>query len=294
MENITNEIAKIALEYRKQGFSVIPLKSKTKIPLIKWEEYQKRLATEEEITKWFTENPNANIGIVTGKISNLAVIDVEKGGSVSGYVPTVMSGTGGAGHHLFYKYPQGVELHCKTRFRELTDLKAEGGYIVAPNSTHESGGQYKWIISPDQADIVDFPEELLGEIIGESSYRVGIEKIKKGVTEGKRNDSATKYVGHLLAKTEENKWETEVWIKLLEWNENNIPPLGEQELRGVFESVSKLERERTKVAGRHPKSYSESQQGFGLKVGRIRLSKIGFSPGLQELYLYPRMRILLA
>lgn len=243
MQNTTNQTLEMALEYQRQGFSVIPLKPKTKIPLIKWEEYQKRLATEEEIKKWFTENPNANIGIITGKISNLAVIDVEKGGSISGYIPTVMSGSGGAGHHLFYRYPQNVELHCKTRFRELTDLKAEGGYIVAPNSIHESGGQYKWIISADQAEIVDFPEDLLGEILGEKS-KMGIGEIKEGVSKGKRNESATRYAGHLLAKTEEDKWETESWPKLLEWNKKNIPPLGEQELRGVFESVSELERKK--------------------------------------------------
>ena len=40
---------------------------------ILWTEYQNRLPTEDEVIKWFSDWPDANIGIVTGKISNLVV-----------------------------------------------------------------------------------------------------------------------------------------------------------------------------------------------------------------------------
>ena len=48
-----------------------------KIPLISWKDYQSRLPTEVEVKKWFTNWPDANIGIVTGVISNLVVFDLD-------------------------------------------------------------------------------------------------------------------------------------------------------------------------------------------------------------------------
>jgi len=38
-----------ALKYRELGFSIIPV-GKDKKPLIKWEEFQKRIASKEELT----------------------------------------------------------------------------------------------------------------------------------------------------------------------------------------------------------------------------------------------------
>jgi putative DNA primase/helicase len=57
-----------ALRYSKMNLSVIPV-GKDKRPLFSWKEYQDRLATEDEIKTWWTKYPEANIGIVTGKIS---------------------------------------------------------------------------------------------------------------------------------------------------------------------------------------------------------------------------------
>jgi hypothetical protein len=55
----------------------------SKRPLIsKWGEYQNRRPTEEEVKKWFTDFPSANIGIVTGKVSNIVVFDFDSGGSL--------------------------------------------------------------------------------------------------------------------------------------------------------------------------------------------------------------------
>ena len=57
-----------------RGWSVIPLKPKSKIAAVKWEAYQHRLATLDELEAWFTL-PGFNVGIVTGTISKLFVVD---------------------------------------------------------------------------------------------------------------------------------------------------------------------------------------------------------------------------
>ena len=57
-------------------FSLIPLKPKSKIPVVKWEPYQHRLATLDELEAWFTV-PGFNVGVVTGRISGIFVIDAD-------------------------------------------------------------------------------------------------------------------------------------------------------------------------------------------------------------------------
>ena len=69
-----------ALYYRSIGWSVFPVKSGDKTPLIKWEKYQTEIATEAEIRRWWTNTTNASIGIATGKVSGIVVVDVEAGG----------------------------------------------------------------------------------------------------------------------------------------------------------------------------------------------------------------------
>ena len=45
--------------------------------MIGWTPFQKRLPTEQEVSTWFGKWPDANIGIVTGEISNLVVFDLD-------------------------------------------------------------------------------------------------------------------------------------------------------------------------------------------------------------------------
>ena len=58
------KILKAALWYRDKGFSVIPIlypkadengKDENKKPKIKWGEYQNRIASKEEIIKWYKD-----------------------------------------------------------------------------------------------------------------------------------------------------------------------------------------------------------------------------------------------
>src|SRR5262249_12806245 len=70
-----SEFLDAALCYEKRGFSVIPITPREKTPLILWEEHQHRRANGGEIELWWTKWPEANVGIVTGAISGLVVMD---------------------------------------------------------------------------------------------------------------------------------------------------------------------------------------------------------------------------
>jgi hypothetical protein len=70
---------------------------------------------------------------------------------VIGRLPTTLTGTtGGGGLHLFYKCdrPLGNKvagLHGIDEDLPGIDLRADGGYVLAPPSTHRSGESYRWL-----------------------------------------------------------------------------------------------------------------------------------------------------
>lgn len=172
LEDIQGDMLKAALYYRDKGFSVIPI-SKTKNALVKWKTYQKTIASEQEITQWWTQWPSAMIGIITGKVSgHLAVIDVDAPEQASPVfeqhipdtmlIPTALSPTPGR-YHLYFRYPEDVFLRNTAKKVVFgTDLRAEGGYIIAPPSIR-GDGKYRWQdeLSIENVAIPQLPPSLL-------------------------------------------------------------------------------------------------------------------------------------
>jgi len=164
-----------ALYYKnKLGYSVIPIAPGKKFPpLVEWEEFQNRKATDEEITLWWTKTPKANIAIITGKISNLAVADFDKYDPKYSedialeYFPdtinTPSASTPRGGTHLYFSYPD-MDLRNNARALPGIDLRAEGGYILAPPSINGNGKKYEWLIKPTDAKLERVPDGYLSYI----------------------------------------------------------------------------------------------------------------------------------
>lgn len=242
MANIFNNrpMVDFALNYLKSGKSVIPVGT-SKVPLVAWQKYQQELPMEEEVKTWWTTWPDANVGIVTGKISNLTVVDVEKGGAID-LPDTLTIETGGGGKHYYFNYMAGVG--NKTRILPLVDIRSEGGYVCAPPSLHASGQRYKIL---KEAPVVDFPIFALPSADSGRKW----DEVTSGVSQGQRNDSAAGMIGKILRVHPEHEWESVCWPLFKGWNSKNTPPLSEKELRITFDSIAKRElsskgrRERT-------------------------------------------------
>lgn len=164
---------KAALSYARRGWRVFPLhgivngactcgrpdcSSAGKHPLVRRGLYE-ATTNERVIKEWWRGWRSANIGVATGAESGIAVIDVDLPAALASLgklidldIPRTLTGlTGGGGLHLM----------CSTSDAELgnsagglpgvdddlpgIDLRANGGYIVAPPSMHRSGAQYTWL-----------------------------------------------------------------------------------------------------------------------------------------------------
>jgi hypothetical protein len=109
------------------------------------------------IEGWFgPKAPLSNIGIVTGEVSNLTIVDIDMGeGKVGadtwrsliaehGEPQTLCARTGGGGLHVFFSFSSALKTG-NNRLGKNIDVKNDGGYVVAPPSRHRSGGTYEWV-----------------------------------------------------------------------------------------------------------------------------------------------------
>lgn len=138
--------------YLRRGFSIIPLAPPVngdvksgKKPTIPWKVFQSRKPTQQEIDQWFFRSSH-NIGIVTGRISGIVVVDCDDEQAVrwcqEELADTAMIARTGSGFHLFYSHPGSV-IRNGAKLQGLNlDLRADGGYVVAPPSVHHSGQSY--------------------------------------------------------------------------------------------------------------------------------------------------------
>lgn len=165
-------LLEVALQYvNEEGWSVLPLHSRTdggacscgrrdcpspaKHPRV-LNGLLNASADPREIREWWTRWPAANVGVRTGDVSGIVVVDVDsyRGGEDGlaelaeehGPLPATLTAlTGGGGRHLVYEHPgSAFAIRNKAGLAHGVDLRGDGGYIVAPPSMHASGRSYEW------------------------------------------------------------------------------------------------------------------------------------------------------
>jgi len=258
-------IAQAAARYRANGWSVLPLRHGDKRPLIRWETLQQARADAATVAQWLAHWPDANIGIVTGEISNLIVLDVDPkhGGDDSlallerrfGALPeTVEAHTGGGGRHLYFTHPGGFVAN-RVGLAQGIDLRGDGGYIVAPPSLHPSGRLYTWAPgrSPEETALAALPRWLLFAGAAPRARRSLADwrvLVHEGVNEGERNTTIASLTGHLLWHGVDPQVALEL---MLAWNRLRCrPPLDDEEVARVVASISHLHESRLHEADAPP------------------------------------------
>jgi hypothetical protein len=192
-----------ALSLAAQGVAVIPCRCRSKIPATA-HGLKDATTDPEQITTWWTEQPDYNIGLVTGKISNLFVVDADGSDAELelqrlGLPATVQTITA-RGKHYFFKYPSVPVRNSTSRVARGVDIRGTGGYCIVPPSVHESGHVYRWAgarivaAAPDQL-IAKISERANGKATPQAEWQ---RLFTSDILEGQRDCTLTRMTGKLL------------------------------------------------------------------------------------------------
>jgi putative DNA primase/helicase len=204
----------------------------------------------KQIRKWWTETPEANIGIAAGREAGIVVLDVDprNGGGKTlarleqelGRLPeTVTAFSGGGGYHLLFKYPDfAVRKDSSGKvFGPGLDVLGDGSIMIAPPSRHVSGEKYHWAgnRSYRKREFAALPDAWLRRLQGNTE---GAEAATGGkVAEGGRNAHLTSLAGKLRRNGATSQ---EVSAALMAENTKNCSPrLDDAEVAKIVDSVSK-------------------------------------------------------
>jgi len=241
--------AEAALTYASWGWHVIPVVPNGKVPAT---QHGVKDATidPEQITRWWAQNPDFNIGIAAGERSGIIVFDIDprNGGDNSwlewtdahGAVPDgAMQMTAGGGYHHIADYTPEIR-SCK--LTEGVDLLADGRYFVAFPSTIE-GRRYEWEASSDPFDGVAPFKVPATWMQAYSAMRKPAERQQAttggGLIQGSRNNGLTAMGG---AMRRYGMTEAEIMAALSIANETRCEiPLPSSELAQIVKSVARYE-----------------------------------------------------
>lgn len=239
----------------QQGFSIMPVGSDKRPLLASWKEYQNRIATEDEIIAWWAKHPKANIGVITGAISGITVVDIDTyaGADESPFPETYTVRTGNGGLQLYYKYCPGftVSANAYPQFPHV-DLRSDGGYVVAPPSViipkSEAGKLRggKYVVEKD-LPFAPFPKHLFMTSRGTSPLKKPRKPLASmfGMKDGDgRNNALASFIGGMLHSTNESSWDKTILPAVIAMNQTFTPPLDEDELMTTYNSITRTEKKK--------------------------------------------------
>lgn len=171
------DILRIAVNYYRRGWFVIPAVYMAKRAEVSWIQYRRDKPSLEQVGSWFGDEVNHNLGIICGQVSDGLVVLVFNreedfapffsGEDILTKTPVARSKRG---NHVYLKTDQTVtsRIFAGGRF----EVKGESTYVVAPPSIHPSGCQYRWL-NPEVSDLFFVPN--FWEWVTERTRRIGIE-----------------------------------------------------------------------------------------------------------------------
>jgi hypothetical protein len=144
-------VAEAALRYAEAGIPVLPCLPGGKRPITAHGLHDATI-DPRQIARWWGRWPGANIGIPTGSVGGIDVVDIDvrPSGSgftalhqartaelVDGWAAVIRTPTGGL--HLYYVTDRSRPQRCWQAASAHVDFRGVGGYVVAPPSSTARG-----------------------------------------------------------------------------------------------------------------------------------------------------------
>lgn len=259
-----NDTLAWALNYAKQGFSVIPTDpNNVKMPAI--EHAGKPPLTQEDIKRIWTQAPHCGIAL---KMTNIFSIDVDTpqhAGTtkIDGFkslkecIPpdwlpdTLTASTPSGGMHFYYMKVNGLPNKSGTAIIPGVDVQASPNSISVVPPTKRQDGAYEWNLVPGSKNPVAIPPKELIEFIQNKTNKsttVNFEPTYRNKTyagklldelcypqiKGQRNSFLTSLIGKMLYSGANPR----ACYKLAHFTNTQFQePLAEKEVDTIFKSI---------------------------------------------------------
>lgn len=245
-----------ATSYLKAGLHPIPCRPRDKRPMIDWLPYQTQQPTRAEIDEWWRRYPSANIALVVGR--GIMVVDLDGAGAPAlleeaGIVlpedaPRVKTGNG---QHVYLAPSaelrnRAAVFSAKGGDKAQVDIRADGGYVLAPPSIHPNGSRYEWITSlefplpavPEKLLVVlrerKQPDDQQGALTGPGWVSTAL----RGAPEGARDDMAARLAGYFITKGLPNDVVLEI---MAGFASRCDPPLPMRDIHRIVSSIRRAD-----------------------------------------------------
>jgi hypothetical protein len=251
----------IIKNYLKRGWSAFPVQLSTKIEngVVKkdvsfpiqdgkesWKKFQTERITEDQIDfAWIVFE---HVGIATGKISGITVVDVDtKDKVLPNNFPETYTVETKKGFHYYFKYNSNAKQTQNTS--NNIDIRNDGGFVFAPPTRYKlpDGNFSEYKIIKD-IPVSDFPIGWYQENFNQEN-NTWKEKLISPISVGERNMDFTSVIGGLLHRFPQDEWETIVWQTVQDKNKLQEKPLSLNELRSIFNSISNREKQSRNKGG---------------------------------------------
>jgi len=192
----------------------------------------------DKIQQMFSNPSAALIGVPTGEVSGLSVIDIDirdgkagadwivKNADLLGQTRKVQTMSGG--WHYYYRHSEG--LRNRAGIDGCVDVRAEGGYVCYVDGEH-----YKWL---NDEDFAEFPKQIGVQSTGDnitSSYSEGITLgAFGGITDGRE-----KYMASVVLASVAEYYRENMTFPTVQWMVDNVYPAYERKVRSRVGDLDK-------------------------------------------------------
>ncbi len=241
-------------KYLENGWVLIPIATRSKKPLVSWQQYQTTKPTDAEYEKWFSYEHN--VAVITGKLSGITVIDIDKKENCKELLEKLpkkgvnIVSTPRGGYHYYFAYTP--ELKTTTKPDLGVDVRNDGGYVLIPPSETDLG-KYKWLKFSKK--LVPVPKDVIAFLSPEKKTKFS----KDNLVQGGR-DEGLFHLALTLAKG--GMRYDEIYEALKPYADMCKPPFPDDELRTKINSALKRVGEKSSSLVDDVREYIENVSGI--------------------------------